>query len=239
MHVGNLPGIVTVATSLSPVKQQLGRKHTHETELASRSRGHDHRSAAGSSNVGSRAQGIGPPGAASVDLLRRRRSCSTATVPDWFCAGSTRLRFNRPRSTFCGPAWPRPRAPRSLVVLINFSYTHHAPPGGRTVCGSFGERDPEPDAATLAYIESLHQSVVDVCTVASRRLEPAWVRWGLGVADRAYNRRKRDSDGECAHSTGTPAACLTGRCRPCRWCVPTTPRSRPSSPMGRIRSQPG
>lgn len=80
-------------------------------------------------------------------------------------------------------------------VLINFSHTHHAPPGGRRVCGSFGERDPEPDAATLAYIESLHQSVVDVCTLASRRLEPAWVRWGLGVADRAYNRRKRDSDG--------------------------------------------
>ena len=38
-------------------------------------------------------------------------------------------------------------------ILVNFSHTHHAPPGGRTVYGSFGEPVPEPDAATLAYIE--------------------------------------------------------------------------------------
>jgi hypothetical protein len=80
-------------------------------------------------------------------------------------------------------------------VLINFSHTHHAPPGGRTIYGAFGERDTEPDDATLAYIAELHRRVVDVCVLACDRLEPAWVRWGLGSADRGYNRRRRDPDG--------------------------------------------
>ncbi len=80
-------------------------------------------------------------------------------------------------------------------ILVNFGHTHHAPPGGRTVHGSFGEPDPEPDAATLAYIELLHTRVVDVCRLAFERLEPAWVRWGLGSSDHSINRRERDPDG--------------------------------------------
>src|SRR5262245_23164688 len=80
-------------------------------------------------------------------------------------------------------------------ILLNWNHTHHAPPGGRSIYGSFGERDPEPDAATLTYVERLHNGIVDACRLACERLEPAWVRWGLGWADEAVNRRQRDADG--------------------------------------------
>ena len=81
-------------------------------------------------------------------------------------------------------------------VLINFGHTHHAPPGGRTIYGSFGEREPELDIASLDYIDYLHARIVEVCALASKRLEPAAVRWGLGSADLSINRRERDPDGQ-------------------------------------------
>ena len=84
--------------------------------------------------------------------------------------------------------------PKSGIVL-NWNHTHHAPPGGRTVYGSFGEADGAPDPAVIDYIDLLHQRIVDVCKLACERLEPAWVRWGLGFADVAVNRRERDDDG--------------------------------------------
>ena len=56
-------------------------------------------------------------------------------------------------------------------VLLNWNHTHHAPPGGRSVYGSFGERDPEPDATTLAYVEGLHDAIVETCARAFERLE--------------------------------------------------------------------
>ena len=80
-------------------------------------------------------------------------------------------------------------------VLLNWNHTHHAPPGGRTVYGSFGESNPEPDEMTLAYVEYLHARIVEVCALACERLEPAWVRWGLGRADVSINRRERGPDG--------------------------------------------
>jgi neutral ceramidase len=80
-------------------------------------------------------------------------------------------------------------------IILNWNHTHHAPAGGFSVHGSFGERNPEPDQATLAYVERLHDSVVEACRLACERLEPAWVRWGLGGADEAVNRRERGSDG--------------------------------------------
>jgi hypothetical protein len=80
-------------------------------------------------------------------------------------------------------------------VLLNWNHTHHAPPGGRSVYGSFGERDPEPDAETLAYVEQLHDAVVATCARAVEQLEEASVRWGLGHAELAINRRQRDPDG--------------------------------------------
>ena len=81
------------------------------------------------------------------------------------------------------------------AVLLNWNHTHHAPPGGRSVYGSFGESVPEPDDMTLAYVEYLHARVVEVCQLACERLEPAWIRWGLGSTDESMNRRERGPDG--------------------------------------------
>jgi hypothetical protein len=80
-------------------------------------------------------------------------------------------------------------------ILLNWNHTHHAPPGGKSVYGSFGERDPTPDAATVAYVDGLHEAIVATCVEAFLRLEEAWVRSGLGHADLAINRRQRDPDG--------------------------------------------
>ena len=85
-------------------------------------------------------------------------------------------------------------APRA-GVLLNWNHTHHAPPGGRSVYGSFGERNPDPDGATLEYVERLHDAIVETCATAFERLEEASVRWGLGHVDLAVNRRQRDDDG--------------------------------------------
>jgi hypothetical protein len=80
-------------------------------------------------------------------------------------------------------------------ILLNWNHTHHAPPGGRTVYGSFGEREPVADHDTLRYIEQLHGAIVATCAEAFDRLEEASVRSGLGHADLAINRRQRDADG--------------------------------------------
>ena len=80
-------------------------------------------------------------------------------------------------------------------IVINSSHTHHAPPGGRTIFGSFGERDTNPDTSTLAYIEYLHEAIVTVCKQAFDSLEEATVRTGMGLCDVAINRRQRDPDG--------------------------------------------
>ncbi len=81
-------------------------------------------------------------------------------------------------------------------ILLNWNHTHHAPPGCRSASGMLGERDPEPSREVLAYIDYLHARVVEACRLACERLEPAQVRWGLGRADEAINRRQRDPDGK-------------------------------------------
>ncbi len=80
-------------------------------------------------------------------------------------------------------------------ILLNWNHTHHAPPGGRSVYGWFGERDEDPGEATLAYVGQLHDAIVETCVRAVERLEPAAVRSGLGHADLAINRRQRDAEG--------------------------------------------
>lgn len=80
-------------------------------------------------------------------------------------------------------------------VLVNASHTHHAPPGSRYFSEALGAESPEPDAATRAYVERLYERIHEVCVTACERLEPAAVRWGLGEADFAVNRRERDPDG--------------------------------------------
>ena len=82
-------------------------------------------------------------------------------------------------------------------ILLNWNHTHHAPPGGRSICGLFGGRsDSEPSPGTLAYVEYLHARIAEACVVACERLEPASVRWGLGQVNDAINRRQRDPDGQ-------------------------------------------
>ena len=85
-------------------------------------------------------------------------------------------------------------APRA-GVLLNWNHTHHAPPGGRSVYGSFGEHDTSLGDAALMYIDALHDAIVQTCASAFARLEDASVRWGLGSAALAINRRQRDDDG--------------------------------------------
>jgi hypothetical protein len=90
-------------------------------------------------------------------------------------------------------------------IVLNWNHTHHAPPGGLSIHGSFGERNPQPDAATAAYVEYLGSRVVEVCQLACERLEPAWVRWGLGLADEAVNRRERDAGGRVTRIGWNPS----------------------------------
>src|SRR5207245_6323188 len=54
----------------------------------------------------------------------------------------------------------------------------------------------EPDAEALAYVGRLHDAIVETCTRAFAELEHASVRWGLGRAELAVNRRQRDPDGQ-------------------------------------------
>jgi neutral ceramidase len=84
---------------------------------------------------------------------------------------------------------------KRAAVLLNWNHTHHAPAGGRSVYGSFGERQLELDDAGLAYIDALHDAIVQTCTRAFEQLEDAAVRCGLGHAELAVNRRQRDDDG--------------------------------------------
>lgn len=80
-------------------------------------------------------------------------------------------------------------------IIVNCNHTHHAPAGGRTTYDVLGFGDPEYREQAVAYIDRLHEQIVDACRLACERLEPAWVRCGLGFVDEAVNRRQRDSDG--------------------------------------------
>jgi hypothetical protein len=80
-------------------------------------------------------------------------------------------------------------------VLLNWNHTHHAPAGSRSMHAVLGGDDAEPAQSVFAYIDDLHDRITEVCTLAVKRLEPAWVAWGLGHADEAVNRRERDPDG--------------------------------------------
>src|SRR3954452_8399167 len=79
-------------------------------------------------------------------------------------------------------------------VLLNWNHTHHAPAGGRSIHDVLGGGTGNADEIH-GYVDTLHERVVDACRQACERLEPAWVRWGLGHADEAVNRRQRDDDG--------------------------------------------
>ena len=80
-------------------------------------------------------------------------------------------------------------------ILLNWNHTHQAPAGGRSMFDTLNEGDARVAGAVHDYVEWLHERIVEACRLAFERLEPAWVRWGLGFADEAVNRRQRDDDG--------------------------------------------
>jgi hypothetical protein len=81
-------------------------------------------------------------------------------------------------------------------VLLNWSHTHLAPPGGRSLIASLAQvDDPELTRRCEAYVDAMHEKVVAVAGLAVQSLEDARVVWGLGQLDEAVNRRERVADG--------------------------------------------
>ncbi|HVW18863.1 MAG TPA: hypothetical protein VHB30_11500 [Solirubrobacteraceae bacterium] len=86
--------------------------------------------------------------------------------------------------------------PASHVVL-NWSHTHLAPPGGRSLVRTLAQIDDDELAARAeAYVDVLHDKLVSVARLAVEALEPARAVWGLGTLDEAVNRRERTASGD-------------------------------------------
>jgi hypothetical protein len=84
----------------------------------------------------------------------------------------------------------------SSNVFLNWSHTHLAPPGGKSLIAGLAQVDDEELSARCnAYVDFLHEKVVTVASLAVAALEPARVVWGLGRLDEAVNRRERVPDG--------------------------------------------
>ena len=81
-------------------------------------------------------------------------------------------------------------------VLLNWNHTHCAPAGGRTIVNLGGGVAGEPlSEAALAYVDRLHEAVVEAARQAVAALVPARVAWGVGEVDESVNRRERAADG--------------------------------------------
>lgn len=80
-------------------------------------------------------------------------------------------------------------------ILLNWSHTHLAPPGGHANGAVFGDVDDELNASIEAFSRVIHDKIVSVCRMAVERLEPAGLVWGQADVDLAVNRRERTSDG--------------------------------------------
>ena len=81
-------------------------------------------------------------------------------------------------------------------VLLNWSHTHLAPPGGRSLIAPLAQvDDPELTQRCDAYVDAMHEKVVEVARLAVDSMEDARVVWGLGYLDEAVNRRERVPDG--------------------------------------------
>ncbi len=80
-------------------------------------------------------------------------------------------------------------------ILLNWSHTHLAPPGGVANGAVYGDVDDEVAASIEAFSRVIHDKIVSVCRLAAERLEPAGVVWGQADVDLAVNRRERTLDG--------------------------------------------
>lgn len=99
-------------------------------------------------------------------------------------------------------------------VLLNWNHTHHAPAGGRSIYEILAFDEPAYRDAVFSYIDELNEKIVHACRLAFERLEPAWVRWGLGALDEVVNRRQRDGDGMVRRIGWNPSG-LVDRSVPC------------------------
>lgn len=80
-------------------------------------------------------------------------------------------------------------------ILLNWSHTHLAPPGGVFHGAIVGRLDEEVMKSVEAFSRVIQDKIVSVCTMAVERLESAVVVWGQREVDLAVNRRERTADG--------------------------------------------
>ena len=80
-------------------------------------------------------------------------------------------------------------------ILLNWSHTHLAPPGGVANGAVYGDVDADVGASIEAFSRVIHDKIVTVCRMAVERLEPAGIVWGQAETALAVNRRERTVDG--------------------------------------------
>ena len=92
---------------------------------------------------------------------------------------------------------------RPEAVLLNWNHTHKAPPATTTLLAGSGLLAVAHDERIDAYWKLLCERVADTVGLATARLEPAAVAWGVGEVDLSVNRRERGPDGTIVHGWRT------------------------------------
>ena len=80
-------------------------------------------------------------------------------------------------------------------ILLNWSHTHLAPPGGVANGAVYGDVDEDLAESIASFSRVIHDKIVSVCRMAVERLEPAGVVWGQAETALAVNRRERTTGG--------------------------------------------
>lgn len=80
-------------------------------------------------------------------------------------------------------------------ILLNWSHTHLAPPGGVANGAVYGDVDDDLANSISSFSRVIHDKIVSVCRMAVQRLEPAGIVWGQADTTLAVNRRERTADG--------------------------------------------
>ena len=80
-------------------------------------------------------------------------------------------------------------------ILLNWSHTHLAPPGGVANGAVYGDVDDDLAESISSFSRVIHDKIVSVCRMAVERLEPAGVVWGQADTSLAVNRRERTTAG--------------------------------------------
>jgi len=80
-------------------------------------------------------------------------------------------------------------------ILLNWSHTHLAPPGGIANGAVYGDVDDDLAESITSFSRVIHDKIVSACRLAVERLEPAGVVWGQADTDLAVNRRERTTGG--------------------------------------------